>query len=157
MGTGNITLKEAFLDDHREMTRGFVKLHECLEKGDWHAAKGLAAEIDRVAGPHIEFEESLYYPRLAPVVGATAIRHMYREHSVGLAVIREILSADHSVPEASLLADFADRCRRMLDHAHSCGVLVSHLAGLPEDEERELLKRLLKMRYDGRLWTEVGD
>ncbi len=157
MGTGNITLKEAFLDDHREMTRGFVKLHERLEGGDWSAAKGLAAEINRVAGPHIEFEESLYYPRLAPVVGATAIRHMYREHSVGLDVIRDILAADQSVPDQTLLREFADRCRRMLEHAHSCGVLVSHLTGLPEDEERELLKRLLKMRYDGRLWTEVGD
>jgi hypothetical protein len=121
------------------------------------AAKGHAAEIDRVAGPHIEFEESLYYPRLAPMVGATAIRHMVQEHSVGLDVIRDILSADTSVPDRSILAEFADRCRRMLEHAHSCGVLVTHLTGLPADEERELLKRLLKMRYDGRLWTEVGD
>jgi len=157
MGTGSISLKDAFMDDHREMTRGFVELRECLENGEWHLAKGLAAEIDRVAGPHIEFEESLYYPRLAPMIGATAIRHMYREHSVGLAVIREILSAGHAIPEASVLADFADRCGRMLEHAHSCGVLVTHLTDLPQDEERELLKRLLKMRYDGRLWTEVGD
>jgi len=157
MGNGSITLRDAFMDDHQEMTRGFVRLRECLQNGDWHSAKGLAAEIDRVAGPHIEFEESLYYPRLAPVVGATAIRHMYREHSVGLDVIREILSADHDAPGESVLAEFADRCRRMLEHAHSCGVLLDHLTGLPEDEERELLKRLLKMRYEGRLWTEVGD
>lgn len=157
MDTGSLSLKDAFLDDHREMTRGFVRLRECLQNGDWQNAKSLAAEIDRIAGPHIEFEESLYYPRLAPVVGSMAIRHMYREHSIGLDVIREILSADQEAPESSVLADFADRCGHMLDHAHGCGVLVSHLTGLPDDEERELLRRLLKMRLQGRLWTEVGD
>ncbi len=150
------TLEDAFVEDHRKMTMGFFRLRQSLEAADWTATRQLAADIDRDAGPHIEFEETIYYPRLEPLIGAGNVRRMYEEHRIGLGLIRDILARGDEVPDETARYCLADQCRQMLDHAQSCGTLISHLSALPPAEQRDLLGELEAIRDLGVRWTEFA-
>ena len=150
------SLQDAFVEDHRKMTMGFYRLRQSLESGEWSEARRLAEEIDRDVGSHIEFEETLYYPRLRRVIGAENINRMYEEHTIGLGLIREIEALGPDAPEKDVCLRLADRCRQMLDHAQSCGTLISHLCDLPEEEQADLLAELRDIRRRGTRWTEFA-
>lgn len=151
------SLRAAFLQDHRKMTKGFFRLRQKLEAGDWTEARRIALAIDRDVGPHIEFEETVYYPRLVPVVGAANVDVMYAEHGIGLRLIQDLICAGSTPPDSAVMSDLADRCQTMLEHAQSCGTLLSNLTGLPPDEQHELLTSLEHIRERGRSWTEFAD
>ena len=83
MATKSSPLTKAFLDDHREMTRRIAGLLDALKRGDAPAAFQFADELDRVAGPHIEFEEAVFYPLLVEARGREFVGRLYREHGEG--------------------------------------------------------------------------
>lgn len=156
METQRKNLQDAFLEDHRRMTTGFYRLRQSLEDGDWSTARGLAEAIDREVGSHIEFEETVYYPRLKPVIGADNVRRMYAEHQIGLGLIRDILARGSGAPGREACTQLAHSCQRMLEHAESCGTLTSHLAALPSSEQEDLLATLEEIRGRATRWTEFG-
>jgi hypothetical protein len=157
MDTHRNSLQDVFVEDHRKMTMGFYRLRQSLEAGDWPEARRLARDIDRDVGPHIEFEEALYYPRLKPVIGAENVARMYGEHQIGLGLIREIEALGPDTPGKQTCSRLADRCRQMLDHALSCGTLISHLTDLPPEEQADLLDRLEEIQGRRARWTELAD
>ena len=152
-----MTLKAAFIRDHRIMTRGFWRLRQALDRGDWQEARTLAEKLDREVGPHIEFEEHVYYPRLKPIIGARTVEQFYREHGTGRHVIEDILAATGAPPDEATRAGLAARCGKMLEHAQSCGTLISHLEALPDEEQESLLSRLEEIRERGHSWSELAE
>jgi hypothetical protein len=151
------TLRDAFLEDHQHLTRGFSDLIAAVRGDDPEDAGKIADELDRAAGPHIEFEETVYYPALVPALGADAVRRFYHEHAAGLRVIVAVLERDASKPFAeeereALLAD----AREALDHALSCGTLLSHIVALDEERQAEMLDALNRTRGRGHRWSEMS-
>jgi hypothetical protein len=155
MASKRFPLGEAFTEDHRHMTRGFWKLRNSLEAEDLDSAIGLAREINRQVGPHIEFEETVFYPELRKVFGDEFVDNLYREHAVGRAVILELMSLDENAElPAGRLHELADRAGKTLEHAVSCGTLLSHLEALSDERQRELLTKLKTIRIQGKPWSE---
>lgn len=149
-------LTTAFLDDHQHLTRGFDQLHKMLQADRLEEASRLADELDRVAGPHIQFEEEELYPELARVRGNSYAARLYQEHQSGLHVIQVLkdLPVGRSLdPETKekLLAESSEA----LDHAISCGTLLSHLTTLPVDLQERIFDRLVELREEGRRWSEL--
>lgn len=149
-------LRKAFLDDHQRFARGIANLLHCVETGDAAAAAVAADEVDRVAGPHIEFEETALYPSLREVLGLAEIDRLYDEHDEG----REAVAAVRRRPATQ---PFADDERRALiarlttaqQHIATCGTLLSHLDRLADDHQQELLARLFALRGKARRWTSL--
>jgi hypothetical protein len=82
---------------------------------------------------------------------------MYAEHGIGLRLIQDLISAGSTPPDGAVMADLTDRCQTMLEHAQSCGTLLTHLTALPPDEQNELLARLEHIRERGRSWSELAN
>ena len=53
-------LREAFLDDHKHLTRGLTRTLEALRKGDDARAIQVADTMDRAGGPNMAFEETAF-------------------------------------------------------------------------------------------------
>ncbi len=149
------SLRDAFVEDHRHLTRGLNRLLKALRGGEMGEAKRIAAELDRVAGPHVQFEEEVLYPEISRTRGSEFTGKLYDEHSQALRAIRTLLKANgESLPEAARRQLIAD-AQTGLDHAVSCGTLLSHVTTLPEPLQDRLLGRLLELRREGRRWSEL--
>lgn len=61
-------LREAFLEDHKHLTRGLTRTLEALRDGDDASAIRLADTMDQAVGPHMAFEEEVFYPKLAGIL-----------------------------------------------------------------------------------------
>ena len=148
-------LRAAFLKDHQTFTRGLSRILKALRDQDDALAVGLAEELDRDVGPHIEFEEQQFYPELKKRLDAPFVEQLYREHATGQRAIATLLDLRGA---GELTADARDEVIRMLtqtmDHALSCGSLLSHLDGLGDERQADLLHELQESRNRGRRWTE---
>ncbi len=147
-------LKEAFAEDHRKLTRGFRDAVAALEKGDLPTARTLADELDKVAGPHIEFEESCLYPAVAENRGEGYTAKLYDEHSKMMKALTELQSASE-MSENQRISWLASM-KEGLDHAISCGTLLSYLVSLPDGKQDELYRRLEQFRsQQPRRWSQL--
>lgn len=149
-------LTMAFLEDHRQLMRGLNRLRETLERGDVSAAIELAKQIDRMVGAHIEFEEEVLYPKVAESETREFVRQLYDEHHAGLRAVEHLRkrSAEKALSpdeQARLVAD----TQTMVDHAASCGTLLSHLTALDADRQSTILERLMELRDQGHRWSEL--
>jgi hypothetical protein len=145
-------LQDAFLKDHRILIRGLTELQSAVDREDRPAAERLAAQLDRVAGPHIEFEEMFFYPMLVAIIGADFVRRLYREHDCGRRALERLRDGDEEdVPWQEL----RNSLRIAMDHVLSCGSLASHLAALDADCREDLLVKLTDARQRGARWTEI--
>lgn len=148
-------LEEAFIEDHRCLTQGFSELLDALQGNDLAAAASIADEIDRKAGPHIEFEEEVMYPEVKRSRGAVYADRLFQEHKTAFDAIRFLLDQ----AGAGRLEE-ADRQRLIqqaetgLEHAISCGTLLSYLSVLDSDVQTRLLEQLNEFRRAGHRWTE---
>ncbi len=149
-------LREAFLEDHKHLTRGLTRTLEALRDGDDASAIQLADTMDRAVGPHMAFEEDVFYPKLAGMLGESFVEHLEEEHEIGQRAVKTLLS---HTPEEPLTEEermeLIESLDTMLDHAVGCGTLLSHLDGLEEAGKKRLLDRLLKLRRRGVRWTEL--
>lgn len=149
-------LAKAFVEDHRHLTRGFRDLMQCLRREDWVGARDAAETLDRLGGPHIEFEERYLYPRVRQLRGDGFADALYDEHEVGRQAIATLLMLGAG---DALSADQRDRLlaesQIAYDHAVACGALLSHLTVLPPEEQRRLAERLTELREKGRRWTRL--
>jgi hypothetical protein len=149
-------LREAFLDDHKHLTRGLTRTLQALRDGDDANAIQLADTMDRAVGAHMAFEEDVFYPKLAAILGEGFVEHLEEEHEIGQQAVKTLLSHTPGEPlteeERMELIEGLDT---MLDHAVGCGTLLSHLDGLQEAGKKELLDQLLELRRRGVRWTEL--
>lgn len=156
MGPTTTALSKAFLEDHRHMTRGFWKLRKALESDDIAAAIEIAGSIDETVGPHIEFEEEVYYPALREILGREFVDRLYAEHGIGQGVLQEVLHLGEKQDiEPEVRDDLVDRTSQTLQHAVSCGTLLSHLDSLAPERQQEMLDKLAAIRKRGHLWSEL--
>lgn len=159
MATKRTPLTKAFLEDHQKMTRGIARLRNAIQRNDLATAARLADELDRVAGPHIEFEEKAYYPLLVEALGEDFVERLYQEHEEGLKAVRALLrrKSDGKTLSPDQRNRLLGQIHTALEHAGTCGTLVSHLAVLDEDRQAALLEQIEEARRRQRRWTEVGE
>ncbi len=78
----NSRLEQEFLNDHRHLTQGLQSLIDAIEQNDVAQSQEIAHELNIVAGPHIEFEEHLLYPRVRQARGTEFSARLLQEHQV---------------------------------------------------------------------------
>jgi hypothetical protein len=150
-------LVAAFEEDHARMTRGLELLYGLLERDDLAAAVAAAERLDAEAGPHIDFEESAFYPELRRRIGDREVDRLYGEHDAGRRAVAEIRRLDVSrrldpARRQQLLSQL-DVAR---EHAFSCGTLLSHLDALDAPALKTMMGCLEETRRLHRRWTEVA-
>lgn len=157
MKTEKTPLEEAFLEDHRHLTHGLARIREALRTADDTEAARTADEVDRVVGPHMRFEEEVFYPKLVEKLGGDFVDQLYGEHEIGQSAVKALVGLK---PEERLTEgrrkELLDEVGTALQHARSCGTLLSHIADLDESEHRAMLQKLKKLRGSGIRWTDVA-
>lgn len=138
------------------MTRLLAQLTAALRNGDNELARQLADELDLVAGPHIQFEENVLYPLVAKSEGSAFARQLYGEHRATLRGLKQIVSHSRKRPlTETYRRDVLRDIQLGLNHAESCGTLVSHLGDLSAHEEDAAVKQHELLRQQQRRWTEL--
>ena len=152
--TDRDTLQNAFLEDHRVVTRGLYDLQQAVDRDDLDTARRLAAELDRVAGPHMDFEQRYFYPMLVDVLGADFVEELYAEHRSGQRAVAALCSIqDNSAIDREELQDCLNVA---MNHVLSCGSMTSHLASMTPEQQLQLRQQLDATRREGRRWTELN-
>ena len=155
MKTAGMALEEEFASDHRELTRGFARLLELLESGEDAEASRLANHLDQVAGPHIEFEETVLYPAVERAEGSDFAARLYGEHRTAFEAIDLLLTHSEDKPiDAETRQRLIEQVQNGLDHAVSCGSLMGHLTALDETQHELFLQKLYDCRKAGRRWSK---
>lgn len=150
-------LVKEFLDDHRLMTRMLSDLVTLLEGDHPEAARSLANQLDKLAGPHIAFEEQCLYPAVKARRGAVLQSQLQHEHDEARAALTQLLSTNvEELNRPTMRQVLAVALRKGLKHAESCGTLVSHLQELPQEQKQATLSRLLHLRHEGLRWTQLN-
>jgi hypothetical protein len=133
-----------------------MRLLGALKENDVTAARTAASELDRAAGPHMEFEETVFYPTLETLLGSDFVDQLYHEHTQGQDAIRTLLARERTTPrlhgeQRALVA----QVETALEHALSCGSLLGHVDVLDPSVRQAMLGRLVSLRAQGRHWTEL--
>ncbi len=149
-------LEDAFIEDHRTLTRGLSRLVKLVQEARYDEAVLVANEIDQAAGPHIEFEEKSFYPEVRKTRGREYVENLYDEHRSGLEAIRLLMKLEPgTVPAPEDRERLLFLLRRVLDHAVSCGTLLSHVTSLGDDEQQRFLAELERCRKVAHKWSEL--
>ena len=148
-------LEQQFVDDHRHLTQGFQSLIESVEKNDTARCRRDADELDRVAGPHIKFEELVLYPKVRQDRGNEMASRLLREHQVGRSAIAFLESHTGDSLSPVDRARVLEQLRVGLDHAVTCGTLLSHLTVVSKPEQTEMLNQLQEIKKQQTRWTEL--
>ena len=145
------------MEDHRHLTQGLSNILQALRDDNLERAIQMAEDLDRVAGPHIEFEEELLYPEVGKSRSPDYVSRLYREHQVALAAVKALInSKTQGRLEPQLKEQILQNLKTGLDHAISCGNLLSHVTSLDQKRQDEMLARLLDLRRIGRRWSELS-
>jgi len=148
-------LETEFLSDHKRMTRGFRDLIKALQANKPADAHRLAAELDFVAGPHIEFEERVLYPRVEGARGEEYGANLRHEHQVARSALQFLLDHRNEPLEPQDRARVIQQLRVGFEHAVACGSLLSHLTVLDEADQQAMLGQLRRYRDQKLRWTEL--
>ena len=150
MGHHVTPLELEFSEDHRKLTRGVPDISDALKRGAWPDAVTRAKELDRVGGPHIIFEEQVMYPQVAKIRGTEYVTRFYDEHKDAIDGLRLILQhEDQTGVTDKLRAEILSKLQTGLDHAVSCGSLLSYLTAMDAGTQLQLLERLRGAREQG--------
>ena len=150
-------LQKAFIEDHQQLTRGLYAVQRAIDRSDFAQATAVAEKLDRSAGPHIEFEERVFYPALEPILGKNVIRAFLREHEAGRTALLQLLSLkDETTVEAPDIASINAQLTTAREHALSCGSLLSHIDAFDSQEIERMLDSLYDIRRQGHRWTGLS-
>jgi hypothetical protein len=148
-------LAQEFLEEHRHLTRGLYQIREALEGDDLEAASRQAEQLDRLVGAHMEFEEQVFYPELVDRLGGTFVSRLYEEHEEGQTAVKTLLTNPAVALDPTAKQQLLGQVQTALDHAISCGTLLSHIGDLdPVDEER-VMQRWHEIHRRSPRWTEL--
>ena len=154
--TESTALAQAFGADHRSMMRGLAAILREIEAADCAAARQQAHEVDQLAGPHIQFEEEVLYPEIGRARGAEYERQLRDEHATIRNALARLLATEVSPgEERAFCEELRPAFETAVQHAESCGTLISHLKTLPSGEQERALARLLQLRELGTRWTAI--
>lgn len=138
------------------MTRGLNALRRALQAEDFEAARVVADELDVAVGPHIAFEERCFYPALKQMLGGQFVAQLYREHGCARRALEGLAALTPGAPpSAADKATINQAVDVALEHAHSCGTLVSHVDRIDPSEQDRLLARLKEFRELGMRWSDL--
>lgn len=154
--TQSSPLVQAFLDDHQQMTRKLQEVIARLEQDEVQAACTAAEQLDRIAGPHIAFEESILYPAVGRAQGKPFQRQLLSEHAAMRAGLLQLLaSSDAQLSKPAVRDEVLEQLQAGLRHAESCGTLISHLAAFTSEEQQAGLTKLKLLKQAGQKWSET--
>lgn len=150
-------LGQSFIEDHRHLMRGLLRLKKALQRDDLREARRIGEELDRVAGPHIRFEEEVLYPEVVRSRGGEYTGQLYEEHRIGRRLLERLRDhKDTDRLEPAEQASLVEQSQTTLNHAISCGTLLSCITTLDESRQEELLAMLLDLRRRPTRWTELS-
>lgn len=146
-------LVKSFIDDHKAMMRLLRDVSVALNEDDVAQAKMLAEELNRLAGPHIAFEETVLYPLIDDQTGDRPfVENLYAEH-------QEILEAISQLADGELSPQKLEAVRAAfqsgLDHAEHCGTLISRLSSMSEADQQDAQDELDELRERNITWTQL--
>ena len=143
-----------FREDHKVLGAGFHQLSTHLRAGDTAEACEVARHLDKAAGAHIAFEESEFYPRLAPLFGRDEADRMRDEHRQGLSVIDALVHHAAAEPLDRETCDrLLEQSEAMETHIAECAELFEAMGRIPVDERRVLYQKLIAWRQRHPTWT----
>lgn len=148
-----LNIETEFLKDHKQLMRGISSLLKVLQDDQWPEASKLADELDRQAGPHIEFEERVLYPAIARRRGEAYATQLFREHGIIRKALKKLCQ-----PHALSEADRSEVVRSLkvgLRHSESCGSLFSYLGSLDSTARQRAARDLVRFRADSKRWTDL--
>ncbi len=149
-------LRSAFLGDLQQLTNGYQELLQAIEQDDFEQARHLAQKLDRLAGPHIEFEERYLYPQVECQRGEAYAMRLYDEH---LAVLDTLISiqqsASQTAPNMRTKQSWMAGIEQGFQHDGSINMLLSHLESLGPHQQAEMLESLERLRTIGRCWSDL--
>lgn len=158
MGHDHSTLGDLFLQHHKQFTRGLHNVLKLLQSGEVRAAVEEGDRLDQLAGPHIEFEEESFYPQVAKKLGDDFVQRLYDEHQTGQKALKTLLQwRDRPEIPAEERDQLVRDIQIALDHATSCGTLLSHLTTLRPEEQNQFTEQLLDFNQQGHRWTELPE
>lgn len=148
-------LEAAFLEDHQRLMQGLTALLRAIESADLEPAIRLARELDQDSGPHMAFEEEVFYPRIAETRGQAFVDRLLAEHAVGQRAINALIERS---PKRPLTDDerlqLTKDVNLALGHALSCGTLLSEIRLSEPEREGGEVERLEELRRRGGRWSE---
>ena len=146
-----------FQEDHKVLGSGFHQLSAHLRTGDTPEACAIAQYLDEAAGAHIAFEETAFYPRLAPLFGQDEADRMRQEHQQGLAVIQALIKQPPAEPlDRGTCERLLEQSEAMEAHIADCGELFEAMGRIPAEEQRVLHQQLLACRQRQPKWTDFA-
>ncbi len=149
-------LGKEFVEDHSRLARCLVRLQEALQQNDLQQIVQAADDLDRVAGPHMQFEEEVLYPEVENVRGREFVGRLFHEHGIGLDMVKSILRREGSESlSSSERKELLHSVELTLEHVYSCGSLLSHLTELEQSRQTEMLDCLREFRRSEKRWTEL--
>lgn len=143
-----------FLKDHQQFSRLLFQIKKLLDEGKIEAAQQRAEELDQLAGPHIEFEETELYPRLK-ILGARQATEelLVDQHHDALLALQALIEMEE--PDEDSLEGIKKGFGDALNHAEHCGSLISLMVQLDQDQQAESLRSLIQLRSKGNRWTQL--
>jgi hypothetical protein len=105
----------------------------------------------------MQFEEEVFYPEVEKILGREFVDRLYAEHALGQRAIRSILTRGRSGELAGETETLIRDLETTLQHAFSCGTLLSHLDALPADETDRLLRKLQELRSSEVRWSALPE
>ena len=143
-----------FLKDHQQFSRLLYEISRLLSDGKVEDAKKRARELNEMAGPHIAYEETELYPRLA-LLGERSVTEemLVDQHHEALDAVRILI--DEQEIDESRLEEVKQGFAGALSHAEHCGSLISLMSRLNPEQQAESLLELKRLRDEGSKWTEL--
>lgn len=146
-----------FREDHKILGSGFHQLSAYLRTGETAKACAVAQHLDEVAGAHIAFEETEFYPRLTPFFGQDETDRMRDEHQQGLSVIQALINRPAAEPlDRSTCNRLLEQSETMEAHIADCAELFEVMGRIPAEEQRTLHQKLLSWRQRQPKWTSFA-
>ena len=145
---------QAFLVDHRKFMQLLRDVGLALRAGEVERARELAAELNRVGGHHVAFEEAVLYPALDDTShDRSLVIGLFEEHQNIVSALEQLV--DSPSLDAETLQQITLAFEEGTRHAEHCGTLISQLSRLSPDDQREALDELLQLRSSELKWTEL--
>lgn len=149
-------LEKAFLEDHHKMMRGMDAVNQALDADDVSRAIEAARELDREAGPHIQFEEEVLYPHVKEARGEEYYATLIGEHDEARRGVEALLELDEAGKlSAADIREIRAEIQTGLEHGTHCGTLLSYLTTLDPARQQSALNRLLELRRTGSPWHQL--
>lgn len=150
------SLRTVFCHGHRQLADGLRGMIEAIEDEDCPLASKLAEDLDRRAGPHVEFEERYLYPVVEDEFGEAYATKLYEEHAELIATLIELQQLDlESRPSSESKARWLECLNNGLSHLNVSQTLLNYLRPMSTEQKAQLLQRHQNLLARGHRWSQL--